>query len=141
MSSLPQNKPTNYSDKGVTTFFDNYFSKKLSFPTNQVDAVVTFFEKRGFDKSAAISVATTLLQQAKLDNINIFKLLDTLKGLSEVQLSAVVTEILNYNRPRTSTLGYKRDQTVEKFEKRNIVDITPDTRYMQDGYVDPGYVE
>lgn len=141
MSSLPQSKPTNYSDKGVTTFFDNYFSKKLSFPTNQVDAVVTFFEKRGFDKSAAISVATTLLQQAKLDNINIFKLLDTLKGLSEVQLSAVVTEILNYNRPRTSTLGYKRDQTVEKFEKRNIVDITPDTRYMQDGYVDPGYVE
>ena len=121
MSSLPQNKPTNYNDKGVTTFFDNYFSKKLSFPTNQVDAVVTFFEKRGFDKSAAISVATTLLQQAKLDNINIFKLLDTLKGLNEIQLSAVVTEILNYNRSRTSTLGYKRDQTVEKFEKRNIV--------------------
>lgn len=121
MTSLPQNKPTNYSDKGVTTFFDNYFSNKLSFPTNQVDAVVTFFEKRGFDKSAAISVATTLLQQAKLDDINIFKLLDTLKGLNEVQLSAVVTEILNYNRPRTSTLGYKRDQAVEKFEKRNIV--------------------
>lgn len=121
MTSLPQNKPTNYSDKGVTTFFDNYFSTKLSFPTNQVDAVVTFFEKRGFDKSAAISVATTLLQQAKLDDINIFKLLDTLKGLNEVQLSAVVTEILNYNRPRTSTLGYKREQTVEKFEKRNII--------------------
>lgn len=121
MSSLPQDKPTNYSDKGITTFFDNYFSTKLSFPTNQVDAVITFFEKRGFDKSAAISVATTLLQQAKLDNINIFKLLDTLKGLSEIQLSAVVTEILNYNRARTSTLGYKRDQAVEKFEKRNIV--------------------
>jgi hypothetical protein len=121
MSSLPQAKPTNYSDKGITTFFDNYFSKKLSFPTNQVDAVITFFEKRGFDKSAAISVATTLLQQAKLDDINIFKLLDTLKGLNEIQLSAVVTEILNYNRARTSTLGYKRDQTVEKFEKRNII--------------------
>jgi hypothetical protein len=141
MSSLPQSKPSNYSDKGVTTFFDNYFSKKLSFPTNQVDAVITFFEKRGFDKSAAISVATTLLQQAKLDNINIFKLLDTLKGLNEIQLSAVVTEILNYNRPRTSTLGYKRDQAVEKFEKRNIVDLLPDTNYVQEGYVDPGYVE
>jgi hypothetical protein len=121
MSSLPQEKPNNFSDKGVTTFFNNYYSKKLTFPTNQVDAVIAFFEKRGFDKTAAISVGTTLLQQAKLDNINVFKLLDTLKGLNEIQLSAVVTEVLNYNRPKTSTLGYKRPATAEKFEKRNIV--------------------
>lgn len=121
MSSLPQENPNNYSDKGVTTFFNNYFSKKLSFPTNQVDAVITFFEKRGFDKSAAISVGTTLLQQAKIDSVNVFKLLDTLKGLNEVQMSAIVTEILNYNRPKTSTLGYKRTQSADKIEKRNIV--------------------
>jgi hypothetical protein len=121
MSSLPQEKPTNFSDKGVTTFFNSFFSKKLSFPTNQVDAVITFFEKRGFDKSAAISVGSTLLQQAKLDGVNVFKLLDTLTGLSDVQLSAVVTEILNYNRPKTSTLGYKRTASTDKFEKRNIV--------------------
>ena len=121
MSSLPQEKPSNYSDKGVTSFYDNYFSKKLSFPTNQVDAVIAFFEKRGFDRAAAISVGTTLLQQAKVDDINVFKLLDTLKGLNELQLSAVVTEILNYNRSRTSTLGYKRTQNAEKVEKRNIV--------------------
>lgn len=121
MSSLPQEKPNNYSDKGVTTFFNNYFSKKLSFPTNQVDAVITFFEKRGFDKSAAISVGTTLLQQAKIDSVNVFKLLDTLKGLNEIQMSAIVTEILNYNRPKTSTLGYKRSQSADKIEKRNIL--------------------
>jgi hypothetical protein len=120
-SNLPEEKPKNYSDKGVTTFFNNYFSKTLSFPTNQVDAVITFFEKRDFDKSAAITVGTTLLQQAKIDNVNIFKLLDTLKGLNEVQLSAVVTEILNYNRAKTSTLGYRRTESSEKVEKRNIV--------------------
>lgn len=120
MSSLPKEKPNNYSDKGVTKFFNNYFSKQLTFPTNQVDAVITFFEKRGFDKSASIAVGSVLLQQAKLDGINVFKLLDTLKGLSEVQLSAVVTEVLNYNRAKTSTLGYKRDNSVNKFEKRNI---------------------
>lgn len=120
-SNLPEEKPKNYSDKGVTTFFNNYFSKTLSFPTNQVDAVITFFEKRDFDKSAAITVGTTLLQQAKIDNVNIFKLLDTLKGLNEVQLSAVVTEILNYNRAKTSTLGYRRTESPEKVEKRNIV--------------------
>jgi hypothetical protein len=121
MSSLPQEKPSNYSDKGVNQFFDKYFTKTLTFPTNQVDAVIAFFEKRGFDKSAAISVGTILLNQAKIDNINIFKLLDTLKGLNELQLSAVVTEVLNYNRAKTSTLGYKRETAVDKIEKRNIV--------------------
>lgn len=120
MSSLPQSKPSNTSDKGVTNFFNNYFSKTLSFPSNQVDAVVTFFEKRGFDKSAAITVSTTLLQQAKVDNVNVFKILDTMKGLNELQLSAVVTEILNYNRARVSTLGYKRTEGADKHEKRNI---------------------
>jgi hypothetical protein len=121
MSSLPQEKPTNFSDKGVTTFFNNYFSKTLSFPTNQVDAVISFFEKRNFDKAAAIAVGTTLLQQAKIDDVNIFKLLDTLKGLNELQLSAIVTEVLNYNRAKTSTLGYRRSEAADKTEKRNIV--------------------
>jgi len=119
-SNLPTENPSNYSDKGVTSFFNNYFSKTLTFPTNQVDAVITYFEKRGFDKSASIAVGSTLLQQAKLDGVNVFKLLDTLKGLNEVQLSVVVTEILNYNRSKTSTLGFKRSASADKFEKRNI---------------------
>lgn len=120
MPSLPQEKTSNTSDKGVTSFFNNYFDKQLTFPTNQVDAVIAYFQKRGFDKTASISVSTILLQQAKLDGVNVFKLLDTLKGLNEVQLSAVVTEVLNYNRPKTSTLGYKRDQELDKVERRNI---------------------
>ena len=121
MSSLPKEAPDNYSDKGVTKFFDTYFSKELSFPSNQVDAVVSFFTKRGFDKVSAISVSTTLLQQAKIDDIKIFQLLDTLSGLTEIQLSSIVTEILNYNRPKTSTLGFKRTESADKIEKRNIV--------------------
>jgi hypothetical protein len=121
MSSLPKEAPDNYSDKGVTKFFDTYFSKELSFPSNQVDAVVSFFTKRGFDKVSAISVSTTLLQQAKIDDVKIFQLLDTLSGLNEIQLSSIVTEVLNYNRPKTSTLGFKRTESADKIEKRNIV--------------------
>lgn len=120
MSSLPAQ--TNISsDKKVTEVFDNYFNKKLSFPSNEVDAVVAFFQKRGFENSAAISTATVLLNQAKLDNVKVFTLLDTLTGYNEVQLSAIVTEILNYNRLRTSVLGYKITDSTEKIEKRNIV--------------------
>jgi len=121
MSSLPKQKTKKYTDQEITTFFDEFYSKELSFPSNQVDAVIGFFENRNFDKTAAIAVSTVLLKQAKIDNVNVFKLLDTLKGLEAVQLSAVVTEVLNYSRARTSTLGFKRTESSNKTEKRNIV--------------------
>lgn len=109
------------NDKKVTQVFDNYFNKKLSFPSNEVDAVVAFFERRGFERSAAIATSTSLLNQAKIDGVKVFTLLDTLKGFNEVQLSAVVAEILNYSRLRTSVLGYKIQGSNEKIERRNIV--------------------
>ena len=118
-SSLPTPVMTN--DKGVTNFFDKYFTEKLSFASNEVDAVIGFFEKRGFEKAAAISTGTILLQQAKLDDIKVFVLLDTLKGFDEAKLSAVVAEVLNYNRLNSSVLGFKNTSTVNTLEKRNVV--------------------
>lgn len=119
-SSLPLSSQSN--DKRVTNFFDKYFTQRLEFSSNEVDAVIAFFEKRGFDRSAAISTGTILLQQAKLDNIKIFVLLDTLKGFDNAKLSAVVAEVLNYNRLNTSTLGFKNDSSnIATTEKRNIV--------------------
>ena len=118
-SSLPVQAKSN--DKEVTEFFDKYFTKKLEFSTNEVDAVIAFFESRGFDRSAAISTGTILLQQAKLDDIKVFVLLDTLKDFNETKLSAVVAEVLNYNRINTSTLGFKSKSVIDTLEKRNVV--------------------
>jgi hypothetical protein len=117
-SSLPTQPQTN--DTRVTEFFDKYFTEKLSFASNEVDAVIGFFEKRGFEKSAAISTGAILLQQAKLDGVKVFKLLDTLKGLDEAKLSVVVAEVLNYNRLSTSVLGFKNTTSTSTLEKRNI---------------------
>lgn len=118
-SSLPT--PVQTNDKRVTAFFDKYFTEKLSFPSNEVDAVVAFFEKRGFEKEAAISTGAILMQQAKIDGIKVFVLLDTLKGFDEIKLSAVVAEVLNYNRLNTSVLGFRNSTSVDTLEKRNIV--------------------
>lgn len=119
-SNLPR-PPVTDSAAEVKSFFNNYFVEPLTFAANDVDTVVGYFEKRGFQKEAATSTATVLLTQAKLDNVKIFKLIDTLKGLSEVQLSALVAEVLNYNRPKISTLGYKTPPLVDNFETRNII--------------------
>jgi hypothetical protein len=104
----------------VKEFFNQYFTGKISFPSNQVDAVIGFFESRGFSRQSSISVGTVIMQQAKLDNVNVFQLLDTLKKQDEIQLSSVVTEVLNYNREKISTLGYKVDNTANRTESRNI---------------------
>lgn len=109
------------SAEDVRQFFDTYFVQTISFPAATIDAVVGFFDKRGFDALASSSTAIVLLQQAKLDNVNVFDLLDTLKGLTDVQLSAIVAEVLNYNRQKNSTLGFRREDKSELLEKRNII--------------------
>ena len=48
-------------------------------------------------------------------------LIDTLKGIDDVKLSAIVTEILNANRSKISSLGYKDTTASNQTEKRNIV--------------------
>ena len=105
----------------VKEFFNKYFTDPISYNATQVDSVVGFFLKRGFEQSSATGVATVLLQQAKTDDVNVYTLLDTLKGLDNIQLSTVVTEILNYNRLRSSTLGFRLTTNVDTAEKRNVV--------------------
>jgi hypothetical protein len=119
-SNLPIDK-VKQSDQNVRAFFDNYFNAPITFPAAQIDAVVGFFKKRGFDDTASNSTAMVLMQQANIDDVNVFELLDTLKGLTEVQLSAVVTEVLNYNRQKNSTLGFRRVDKSDYLERRNII--------------------
>jgi hypothetical protein len=120
-SNLPNNLIQTDSSDAVKQFFDMYFTQPTVFPAQEIDAVVGFFLKRGFDDLASNSTAIILLQQAKLDNVNVFTLLATLGNLEDLKLSAVVAQVLNYNRQKISTLGYKRIDNSDLLEKRNIV--------------------
>lgn len=120
MSTNLPSAPVNDSGEEVKSFFDKYFRHQVTFPSNQIDAVVGFFLKRGFDIESARSTGIVLLNQARLDNVSVFQLLDTLKTVNDAQLSAVVTEVLNAYRSRTSTLGYKILTVEETTESRNI---------------------
>lgn len=121
-TSLPKN-PNVLSDSAteVKEFFNRYFTEKISFPAAEVDSVIGFFRKRGFEEIAAQSVAVVLLTQAKLDSVKIFELLDTLKGFDNVALDKIVTQVLNATRSSTSTLGYKVSPENETLETRNIL--------------------
>lgn len=119
-SNLPAPQITD-SSTDVKQFFDKYFVHEVSFPSNQIDAVLGFFLKRGFDTDSARSTSIVLLNQARIDNVNVFTLLDTLKALSDVQLSQVVAEVLNAYREKVSVLGYRVSTVSDTFESRNIL--------------------
>jgi hypothetical protein len=118
-TNLPPSSSTDSAEE-VRNFFDKYFTHENTFPAAQIDAVIGFFLKRGFQDQAAKSTAIVLLNQSRIDNVNPFVLLDTLKGLTESQLSEVVTQIMNLYREKTSTLGYKIQIVEDTFESRNI---------------------
>lgn len=121
---MPSNLPTNTnkdSADAVKKFFDTYNRESLSFSSNEVDAVVGYFLKRGFEKISAINTASVLLEQAKKDNFSVQKLIDTLDGLTDVKLSNAVGTILNINRPINSQLGFKTDFGGTRIEQRNII--------------------
>ena len=105
-TNLPPVSNTESAEE-VRAFFDKYFQHQITFPSNQIDGVLGFFLKRGFQDQAAKSTAIVLLNQARLDGVNVFQLIDTLTGLTDVQLSRVVTEVMNAYREKTSALGYK----------------------------------
>lgn len=118
-SNLPP--PASINTDPVGTYYDEYYSEQLSFPAEQLDAVIGFFQKRGFDILASQSTAILLLRQARLDNVDVFKIIDTLSGLSESQLSSIVAQVLNYSRESISVLGFRHNTLGDELERRNIL--------------------
>lgn len=118
-SNLPAATAT--STENVNRFFNSLYEHEMTFPSNQIDATVGFFLKRDFDLESARSTAIVLLTQARLDNVNVFELLDTMKTLNTIQLSQIVTQVLNASREKTSILGYRVAPNPNTYDIRNIV--------------------
>jgi hypothetical protein len=119
VSNLPLKDNTSYQE--IKQFFDKFFITEVTFPSNEIDAVVGFFQRRDFDIDSAKSIAIMLLNQARNEQINVFELIDTLKSVPAFQLTRVVTQILNAYREKTSLLGYRVKIENNEFELRNII--------------------
>jgi hypothetical protein len=115
--------PTEIPEESTLVYFNNYYSSgnSVSYTQNEVDAVVGYFLKRGFERIAAINTGGVILEQAKRDSVPVFQLLDTLKGVNDVQLSNLIAQIINANRRKTSSIGYKQISENQLFDQRNIV--------------------
>lgn len=116
------NLPSNNSNQSSTLkAFDSFYSAPIEIDATILAAMKGFFTNRGFHDVAAESIAITIITQAKTDNYNAMEILDSLKGLTNVELSGLVSEILNYNRLKTSSLGYAQTFSTNPEVARNIL--------------------
>lgn len=107
--------------QSVSASVDGLYVKQLELDPNTFSMMKGFFEGRNFDKVAAETIAVAIIKQAKIDGYNPLQVLDTLKGIDTLSLNSVVSDILNYNRYKTSMLGHSLAN--EPFEPiaRNIL--------------------
>lgn len=115
------NLPINNQGKNSLISYDTLYSPPLEIDAGTVDAMKGLFTSRGFSEDAAESVAIIIIKQAKLDSYNPMQIMDTLKGLDNIEISALVAEIVNYNRLKTSVLGYARGLIPNEEVVRNII--------------------
>lgn len=108
------------SNASVQTF-DAYYSQPLELNASTLAAITGFFTSRGFQYESAEPIAVLIMKQAKIDGYNPMQILDTLKGLGDIEISALVAEIVNYNRFKTSALGYAQQFEPNYEVQRNII--------------------
>lgn len=106
--------------QSIVEFLSGIETDRTELNGAEYDACVAFFTGRNYDEQSAKSLAYVLMKQAKIDSVDIFEVLDTLRPASPVDLSQLVTEVLNAYRYKTSVLGYKNDRTALNHVARNI---------------------
>ena len=119
-NNLPKEKTASNSDLTVEVF-DQYYQTPIALNSSELTMMTGFFEKRGFDSVSAESTALVILQQAKKDNFSAMQVMDSLGELSPVEISALVAEILNYNRFKSSSLGTSQNYAPSEEVVRNIL--------------------
>lgn len=117
-SNLPLQSSTNES---TVQAFDVYYSLPIELNANVYAAMTGYFTNKGFDQTAAESISTIIMKQAKIDGYNPMQILDTIKSLADTEMSGLIAEILNYNRYKTSSLGVAQPFNTYEEIQRNIL--------------------
>ena len=117
-NNIPPSSPNN---DATVRAFDNYYNQPFELHAGTFIMMKGFFQKRGFENLAAESIAVTIMKHSKIDVYNPLQVLDNLESLDTVELNSVIAEILNYNRFKTSFLGYSEGFAPYAEVARNIL--------------------
>ena len=121
MSTYSNLPPNSASENSTAKSLDNYYIRQFELDPGTFNMMKGFFQSRKFDKVAAESIAVTIMKQAKADGYNPMAVLDQLKGMQSLELNSLVSEILNFNRFKTSLVGHSTGFAPFEPVARNIV--------------------
>jgi len=119
-NNIPKKTIAN-SANSTKTALANFYENDL--PMNDADytAMLGFFESRGFSPESSATITYIMFLQAKIDGYNPFDVLSTVKNLSGTELTALVTEILNFNRFKSSFLGLAATYSTQPEVQKEIL--------------------
>lgn len=121
MNTNYSNIPLSSTQDQTVQAFDSFYSQPIEINATTLAAMKGYFTSRNFGEVSAESIAVTIIRQAKQDGYNPMQILDTLRGLDDIELSGLVSEILNYNRFKSSNLGYAQKFQPNPEIQRNIL--------------------
>jgi len=119
-TNIPQVKNSDSADSTRNTI-NNFYSVDLPIDAGTFEAVKGFFEHNGFSKVSSDTIAYIILYQAYIDNYNPMQVLENIQSLNGIQLNALVTEILNFNRFKTSFLGFSVNYQTNSIVSKEIL--------------------
>tara|TARA_X000000950_G_scaffold74994_1_gene93681 strand:+ start:108 stop:482 length:375 start_codon:yes stop_codon:yes gene_type:complete len=115
------NANTNNSAKSTLDFFENYNKQQINLKSSDIDQFQSLLIKKGMQELAARETTTLILKQCNIDEVDPQTIYTQLKETPNMELTDILGEILNINRPVSSTLGTKLNFG-DNNAKRNIID-------------------
>ena len=112
---------TNDSAKNTLDFFENYNKQQINLKSSDIDQFQSLLVKKGMQELAARETTTLILKQCNIDEVDPQTIYTQLKETPNMELTDLLGEILNINRPVSSTLGTKLNFG-DNNAKRNIID-------------------
>tara|TARA_B100000902_G_C26720967_1_gene626603 strand:- start:189 stop:566 length:378 start_codon:yes stop_codon:yes gene_type:complete len=112
---------SNDSAKSTLDFFENYNKKQINLKSSDIDQFESLLQKKGMQELAARETTTLILKQCSIDEVDPQTIYEQLRQTPNMELTDLLGEILNINRPVSSTLGTKLNYGANN-AKRNIID-------------------
>jgi hypothetical protein len=120
IANLNQNINVN-SPQDTQSYFNNFYSSKLTVSQNVDDAVIGFFENISESKEGARAIAGSIISTALSQGLDAMEVIKNFSDIPPAELNAYTAMFLNLNRVGTSYLGITNAPYTNKYVKRLII--------------------
>ena len=116
------NNLTSSTQQDLTTnYYNNFFGPTFAVSQNIDESIIGFFEQVTSNKTAARTMAGSVIYTAKAQNMDPMDILRQFAALPKGQLNNYLTMFLNLNRIGTSLLGISNAPIANKYVSRAIL--------------------